>query len=267
MALPTIPDFEVPGLKRYLEDLSRSIETATRVMPVQDRYQPYNGNLAALAGLAGAADKVPYFTGPEAMTMADLTSFGRSLIGDTAISAYVKTLLDDANAAAARATLIAQRAKVVGASVPTTSGTSIDFTGIPAGVTKVTLGLVGVSLSGTAIPQVQIGGGSVETTGYLGSYTLASAATIAVTSTPTSAFRFGNGAAAQTYSGAIDFYLEDAAAFRWICVGNIAYTNGNATTDVRGSKATAAAIDRVRLTTSNGTDTFDAGTANITWEF
>jgi len=51
----------------------------------------------------------------------------------------------------------------------TASGTSIDFTGIPSWVKRITVMFDGVSVSGTSRVMVQLGdSGGVETTGYTG---------------------------------------------------------------------------------------------------
>ena len=50
--------------------------------------------------------------------------------------------------------------------VNSTSGTSIDFTGIPSGVKRITIMLKDVSTSGTSYKLIQLGSGSITTTGY-----------------------------------------------------------------------------------------------------
>ena len=154
---------------------------------------------------------------------------------------------------------------VSGTAVASTSGTSIDFTGIPSWVKRVTVMFYRISTNGTSSIQVQLGdSGGVETTGYEVSSAYWSDTSLAYTSG--FVFRQVSGIAATgTQSGQIVFNLIDASANRWTGSGSLAWTL-NAIILNAGSKELSATLDRVRITTVNGTDTFDAGSINILYE-
>jgi hypothetical protein len=154
-----------------------------------------------------------------------------------------------------------------GTAVASTSGTSIDFTGIPSWAKRITVMFNGVSTSGTSAVQMQLGTStSVETTGYVGSV-----ATI-LGGTANAAFSAGflisSGAgdlATSVRYGALIISKIDTNTYTGI--GNFSYGS----TDTRffvlaGNKTTGSTLDRVRITTVNGTDTFDAGSINIMYE-
>lgn len=142
-----------------------------------------------------------------------------------------------------------------------TSGTSIDFTSIPSWVKRITVMFNGVSTSGTSIPLVQIGAGSVTTTGYL-SYGSVFDTAVATTSSSTGFLIYSNTAAALLYGNMI---LTNISGNTWVCSGNVAI--GTTRGSVFGGTLTlSATLDRLRITTTNGTDTFDAGSINIMYE-
>ncbi len=147
-----------------------------------------------------------------------------------------------------------------GTAVASTSGTSIDFTGIPSWVKRITVMFSGVSTSGTSNLQVQVGNGSIVTTGYSGS--CASGATVAGN---TSAFIFTvNIGGGSTVSGVA--VIQSLNGLTYCQLGNSGGNSGNIVASSGGAVTLSSVLDRVRLTTVNGTDTFDAGSVNILYE-
>jgi hypothetical protein len=146
------------------------------------------------------------------------------------------------------------------------TSTSVDFTGIPSWVKRITVMFSGVSTNGASNYLIQSGSGSVENTGYLGASTTTAAS--ASTTNFTTGFGIGNGGAAtvNTINGVGTIVLMNSSTNLWAY--NFVGGNSDTTRAVfsGGSKAFSGTIDRVRITTVNGTDTFDAGTINIMYE-
>lgn len=154
------------------------------------------------------------------------------------------------------------QALTLGTSVATTSGTSIDFTGLPAWAKRVTLNLSGVSTNGSNDLLVQGGAGSIEATTYAD--VLSSLITgSAITSTTTGARISGATSAATSYTGRIVFEL--LGSNKWVYTHNFVRNDGIVAVGA-GDKTFGGTLDRLRLTTVGGADTFDAGSANITYE-
>ena len=146
-----------------------------------------------------------------------------------------------------------------------TSGTSIDFTGIPSWGRRITVMLSQVSTNGTSIPQIQIGSGSVDTTGYLsGSSFVTTAAGVNATTATSGFIIFSNFAGASLQGGII---LSLLGSNTWVAQGVVFQATSTANVvQTAGTKTLSGTLDRVRITTVNGTDTFDAGTINILYE-
>jgi hypothetical protein len=151
-----------------------------------------------------------------------------------------------------------------GTAVASTSGTSIDFTGLPSTAKRITVMLSGVSTSGTSIVQIQIGtSGGVQTTGY------SSGAWLANTSNgnSTSAFLISNGGdAAYIRDGMAYLTCLNTATGLWTFNSVFSGSTSGINSIGGGSKTLSGTLDRIRITTANGTDTFDAGSINILYE-
>lgn len=148
-----------------------------------------------------------------------------------------------------------------GTAVASTSGTSINFTSLPSWVKRITVVFSGVSLSGTSNYLVQLGTSSgVVTTGYssggngYGANVSSTAGHIvqgASAARLTSAIVTITNITGNTWVGAATYGADPATAGSGVTTMNIALSG---------------TLDRVTITTVNGTDTFDAGNINILYE-
>ncbi|HET6890484.1 MAG TPA: hypothetical protein VFH31_05230 [Pyrinomonadaceae bacterium] len=157
----------------------------------------------------------------------------------------------------------------LGTPVASTSGTSIDFTSIPAGVKRITITFDGVSTNGTDLFLFQLGdSGGVETTGYKSetAWIVGAASSNRVGSTAGFIMGVSGGGASNLFHGSVTLTRYNSS-HAWVASGTFAITDGNTgPTWVAGSKTLSAELDRVRITTTGGTNTFDAGTINILYE-
>jgi len=146
-----------------------------------------------------------------------------------------------------------------------TSGTSIDFTSIPSWVKRITIMLDAVSTNGTSNWLFQLGdSGGIETTGYISVGTFLGASTGGTSFT--TGFGLTISSAAHVEQGFIT--LCNLNGNVWTANGSFAGSGGAAgyIYSTAGSKTLSTTLDRVRITTTGGTDTFDAGSINILYE-
>ena len=146
-----------------------------------------------------------------------------------------------------------------------TSAVAYDFTALPAWVKKITVMFSGVSVNLSSIIQVQLGTGATPTyttSGYLGGGWFANTTNNTLT-TGIAVINSGAGAGARTLFGTMT--IANLTGNTWVASATIYDSNGSAC--LSGSSiALGAVLTAVRLTTVNGTDTFDAGTVNILYE-
>ena len=152
-----------------------------------------------------------------------------------------------------------------GTAVASTSGTSIDFTSIPSWVKRITVMFNEVSTSGTSNYLVRIGNTTFTVTGYVSTMTYVNiGANSSTGDTDTTGFRLTKDTgAALSFSGVMSICLLSNYVY---VAGFNGIGNGGPTFQGGGVLNLGSVLDRVRITTVNGTDTFDAGSVNLLLE-
>lgn len=155
----------------------------------------------------------------------------------------------------------------LGTAVTLTTQTEVGFTGIPSWAKRITVNFSGVSTNGTTGPVIQLGdSGGYETTGYLGSMSGGGTGSTLAAANATNGILFHvsptNGA---IMHGAIVLTLVSASTNTWAAQGVVGRSDLTNTFFVGASKSLSATLDRVRIYI-NGTDQFDTGVVNISWE-
>lgn len=156
---------------------------------------------------------------------------------------------------------------VRGTAVNSTSGTSIDFTGIPSWAKKITVMFNSVSTNGTSAVQVQVGNGTIQTTGYISSAGIIFSGSVNASAYTSGMVLHGMNQTADVRTGHLIF--TNISGNIWVCsfvFGNGANSSNDASCTGGGKINLSGVLDRIRITTVNGTDTFDAGQINILYE-
>jgi len=148
--------------------------------------------------------------------------------------------------------------------VASTSGTSIDFTNLPSWIKKITVMCIGVSQNSAGQTLIlQIGAGSVTTSGYSSSNAFIAPSTDSGGVTTGFPINRSSGATAAFHGIAT---ICSFGSNSWVFSSTMADTPQTQVHFGAGSIALGGTLDRVRLTTIGGTATFDAGSINILYE-
>jgi len=212
----------------------------------------------------------PTITTPtiDTITSAAATALTLKSAGTTALTISTSQAATFASTVADSVAIL--RPLVSGTAVTLTTQTSVDFTSIPSWVKRITVMFNAVSLSGTAYMQVQLGdSGGIENTGYTGSVTIVGNAGTGVSSSLSAGFQTENHTywvAASTRMGMMT--LTNVSGNIWTANWTLGATGTSPAANAFGGgvKTLTDTLDRVRITTTNGTDTLDAGSINILYE-
>jgi hypothetical protein len=179
-------------------------------------------------------------------------------------SANIPVITYDPNG---RITAVSSASKItLGTPVTLTNQTSVNFGSIPTWVKRVNVEFAGVSGNGTSAILVKGGpSGGIESTGYVSSGVAISSGGNSVATSTAGWLISSNNGAALINSGRLVLDLIDSSTNTWVASGCFK----NSATQMSygaGDKSFAGVLTQITVTHVNGTDQFDAGKLNITYE-
>jgi hypothetical protein len=212
---------------------------------------PVNTNANVNSVSAGTGISVSATTGALTVTNAGVTS----AVAGTNVTVSGSTGAVTINASAYPLTS--------GTAQNTTSGTSFDFTSIPSWVKRITVMFNGVSTNGSANILIQLGSSSIQTTGYTSTVLRINAGSTSGGTSSTQGLMLGGDSASFVSTGIATLTLVGSNVW----VGNFVGQGNSSTGLLSGVTVTlSGTLDRVSVTTTNGTDAFDLGSLNVLWE-
>ena len=155
----------------------------------------------------------------------------------------------------------------LGTTVASTSGTAIDFTGIPAGTKRISLNLTGVSLNGSTDYAVYLGDSAgFETSGYLGTGNYNGPTDQGIRQYTGSMGMFTSDMGS-FFHGRMILELVDSNTFTWNSMHVLGQTGAYIYVRTGGAqKSLSAELTQIRIAAENGSSTWDAGKINIQYE-
>jgi len=154
----------------------------------------------------------------------------------------------------------------LGTEQATTSGSSINFTGIPSGTTVIYVHIDGVSTGSEVDLTIQLrDSGGLETSGYNGVNAEGRASAWEQAQAEASSFIIANAVpTVQEVYGLVTLALGDSSNNVWFCSSILGDDNGTVRAHYQGGrKALSGTLDGLSLVSSG---TFDAGAVNISYQ-